>query len=133
IMSASYEQLVAVNDVGPVVATHIVNFFQQAHNREVVAELLATGISFEALQEQSDSQPLTGQVWVITGSLTSGSRSSIKQVLQDLGAKVTGSVSNKTDVLLAGENAGSKLTKAEQLDVQVLSEADYLSLVEKLT
>ena len=132
IMSATYEQLIAVNDVGPVVATHIVNFFQQAHNREVVAELLATGIRFEALQEQPDSQPLAGQIWVITGSLTSGSRSSIKQVLQDLGAKVTGSVSNKTDVLLAGENAGSKLTKAEQLDVQVLSEADYLSLVEKL-
>ena len=132
IRQASYDELLRVSDVGPVVATHIVNFFMQLHNREVIDDLLDTGIEFEALSEQRAELPLAEQTWVITGSLTSGARGDIKQRLVALGAKVTGSVSAKTDVLLAGENAGSKLSKATQLNVKVLSEADFLSLMSEL-
>jgi len=130
IMQASYEDLIAVEDVGPIVAQHILTFFAQQHNREIIQRLVDAGIEFEALPEIKGTQSLAGQVWVITGSLSSGSRSEMKQRLELLGAKVTGSVSAKTDVLLAGEKAGSKLTKAQSLGVRVVSEADVEQLLD---
>ncbi|MCG8042947.1 MAG: helix-hairpin-helix domain-containing protein, partial [Candidatus Thiodiazotropha endolucinida] len=110
-------------DVGPIVAAHIVSFFRQSHNREVIDELLQAGIEWpEVARVETAASSLTGKTVVITGTL-SRPRDEYKQILLAQGAKVTGSVSSKTDYLLAGEAAGSKLTKAEKLGVTVLDEA----------
>ena len=126
LMQADSETLEQVPDIGPIVARHIVHFFQQAHNRKVIAELLdpAIGaIEFEPLPEAVNTpSPLAGKTVVITGTLPSMTRDEAKQLLLAAGAKVTGSVSAKTDYLLAGDKAGSKLAKAEKLGVEVISE-----------
>ena len=112
-------------DVGPVVAEHIQAFFREPHNRDVIAALRAHGVTWEPLDAARDARgerPLDGKTVVITGTL-SAPRDDVKARLQALGAKVTGSVSKKTDFLLAGEEAGSKLVKAESLGVAVVDEA----------
>ena len=133
LMQADEEALEQVPDIGPIVARHIVNFFQQQHNRDVIAELLDKnigGITFAPLPEPvAQDTPLTGKTVVITGTLPTMTRDEAKQLLQSAGAKVTGSVSAKTDYLLAGEKAGSKLAKAEKLGVQVISEADLRAML----
>lgn len=130
IEEASEEQLLEVADVGPVVAHHIHTFFRQPHNREVIDKLLAAGVEWpEVEQIESGEQPLSGQTFVLTGTLESMSRDEAKAKLQALGAKVSGSVSKKTSVVVAGEAAGSKLTKAEQLGVDVWDEQQLQSLL----
>jgi DNA ligase (NAD+) len=131
IRQADIDTLMAIEDIGPIVAEHICRFFAQAHNNEVVDKLLANGVHFAKLEELEVkvNQALEGQTWVITGSLTSGSRSEMKQRLMRAGAKVTGSVSKNTDVLLAGDKAGSKLAKAQQLGVKIMTEEEALSLL----
>ncbi|TFH88426.1 NAD-dependent DNA ligase LigA [Billgrantia azerbaijanica] len=130
LMSADVEALEAVEDVGPVVAAHVHTFFRQAHNRETVEALRAMGVTWaeEAVGERP--QPLAGQSWVLTGTLESMTRDEGKARLQALGAKVAGSVSKKTACVVAGEAAGSKLTKAEQLGVEVIDEATFLARLE---
>ena len=121
---ASVEELQQVADVGPIVAGHVVSFFQQVHNNEVIDALLASGINPE-LPEALDSNatlPLMGNTYVITGTLENMSRDEAKAKLEILGAKVSGSVSKKTTAVIAGDKAGSKLAKAEQLGVEVLNE-----------
>ena len=122
--SASLEELQTVQDIGPVVAQHIVNFFAQKHNREVIAALQAAGVTPQKVQRPANKTALklAGKTFVITGTMASMSRDEAKEKLQLAGAKVTGSVSAKTDYLLAGENAGSKLAKAEKLGVEIISE-----------
>ena len=134
LMSASVEELQAIDDVGPVVAAHITKFFQQEHNTEVIELLLARGVQWETEIPaiNSNQQPLAGEVWVLTGTLHAMARSEGVSILQGLGAKVTGSVSAKTTVLLAGDNAGSKLAKAEKLGIQIISEDDFQQMREKL-
>lgn len=123
IEDADEESLQETPDVGPIVAAHIVSFFRQSHNREVIDELLQAGIEWpEVAQVETTTSSLAGKTVVITGTL-SRPRDEFKQILLAHGAKVTGSVSSKTDYLLAGEAAGSKLTKAEKLGVTVLDEA----------
>ncbi len=133
LMQADEAALEQVPDIGPVVARHIVHFFRQAHNREVIDELLDPaigGIEFEPLLEsQHRDSTLAGKTVVITGTLPSMTRDEAKQLLQAAGAKVTGSVSAKTDYLLAGDKAGSKLAKAEKLGVPILSEQDLKALL----
>ena len=133
IEQAEYEQLLEVQDIGPVVAQHIVNFFQQQHNLDVIDQLLSAGIKVQDVRrtagdERSDSI-FYGKTVVITGTLPTMSRGEAKEKLLAAGAKVTGSVSAKTDYLLAGDKAGSKLTKAEKLGVQVIDEMAMLSLL----
>ena len=130
IRSACVDDLQAVDDVGPVVASHIEKFFRQPHNQEVIAELLEQGLTWPAIEAPAEdvAQPLVGETWVLTGSLHSMTRDQGKEILQQLGAKVSGSVSAKTTVLLAGEKAGSKLTKAQNLGVKVISEDDFIAL-----
>ncbi|HHJ12949.1 MAG TPA: NAD-dependent DNA ligase LigA [Gammaproteobacteria bacterium] len=128
--SATPEALEAVPDIGPVVAEHIVHFFAQAHNREVIEKLLAAGITWPA-QEQVRQQPLAGRTYVLTGTLSGMTRNEAKARLQALGAKVAGSVSARTTAVIAGEKAGSKLSRAEQLGVPVLSEEDLRALLEQ--
>ena len=130
---ASYEQLIEVQDIGPVVAQHIVNFFQQQHNLEVIDKLLSAGIKVQNVKhiraDEYLNSAFSGKTIVITGTLPNMSRDEAKDRLLAVGAKVTGSVSAKTDYLLAGDKAGSKLTKAEKLGVQVIDEATMLSML----
>jgi DNA ligase (NAD+) len=128
LIAADEDQLEAVPDIGPVVARHIVHFFQQPHNREVIDRLRAAGISWPAV-EIAKRQPLEGNTYVLTGALNSLTRDEAKQRLQALGAKVSGSVSKKTTAVIAGDKAGSKLSKAEELGVKVMNEYDLQRLL----
>jgi len=124
VMEASEEQLLQVADVGPVVAQSIRTFFDQPHNREVVEQLRACGVTWEEGEPAAiEVLPLAGKTFVITGTLPSLSRDEAKDLLEAAGAKVAGSVSKKTDYLLAGEEAGSKLDRARELGVAVIDEA----------
>jgi DNA ligase (NAD+) len=130
IMAASEEQLLQVRDVGPVVAHSLHAFFSQPHNREVVEQLRAVGITWEEGEPAAQKpQPLGGKIFVLTGTLPTLSRDQAKDMLEALGAKVSGSVSKKTDYVVAGEEAGSKLEKARELGVAVIDEAGMLSLL----
>lgn len=123
IMDAGVEQLLEVPDVGPVVAESIHTFFQQAHNREVVEQLRACGVTWEEGEPaKRESLPLAGKTVVLTGTLPTLTRDEAKDMLEAAGAKVAGSVSKKTDYVVAGAEAGSKLDKAQELGVPVLDE-----------
>ena len=130
IMDASVEQLLQVNDVGPVVAEAIHTFFAQPHNREVVEQLRACGVTWEeGAPAERATLPLAGKTVVLTGTLPTLSRDAAKDMLEAAGAKVAGSVSTKTHYVVAGEEAGSKLAKAQELGVPVLDEAGMLALL----
>jgi DNA ligase (NAD+) len=130
IMDASVEQLLQVNDVGPVVAEAIHTFFAQLHNREVVEQLRACGVTWEdGAPAERATLPLAGKTVVLTGQLPTLSRDAAKDLLEAAGAKVAGSVSKKTHYVVAGEEAGSKLAKAQELGVPVLDEAGMLALL----
>ncbi len=130
IQSADKDALLDVPDVGEIVAENIVAFFQQPHNQEVINGLIAAGMHWPTPQtpQVTADSPFAGKVVVLTGSLTEISREDAKQILEALGAKVTGSVSAKTDYVIAGEKAGSKLTKAESLGIPVLSEQEWIEM-----
>ena len=131
IMDASVEQLLQVPDVGPVVAQSLHTFFQQPHNREVVEQLRACGVTWpEGAPAERAPQVLAGKTVVLTGTLPTLSRDAAKDMLEAAGAKVAGSVSKKTSYVVAGEEAGSKLAKAQELGVPVLDEAGMLALLQ---
>jgi len=131
IMDASVEQLLEVRDVGPVVAESIHTFFAQAHNREVVEQLRACGVHWEeGAPAEKAPQVLAGMTVVLTGTLPTMGRDQAKELLEAAGAKVSGSVSKKTSYVVAGAEAGSKLTKAQELGVPVLDEAGMLALLQ---
>ena len=133
LMDASIDQLLAVRDVGPVVAHSVRTFFDQPHNREVVEQLRACGVHWEEGPPQVvASLPLAGQTFVITGTLPTLSREDAKALLENLGAKVAGSVSAKTHYLVAGEAAGSKLEKAQSLGIPILDEAALRQMLDAL-
>jgi DNA ligase (NAD+) len=128
--AASIEQLLAVPDVGPVVAQSIHTFFQQAHNREVVELLRACGVHWEEGPPATQApQPLAGQTFVLTGTLPTLSRDDAKDMLEAAGAKVAGSVSKKTHCVVAGADAGSKLDKARELGIRVIDEDGLRALL----
>ncbi|WP_421884706.1 NAD-dependent DNA ligase LigA [Methylibium sp.] len=131
VMDASLEQLLEVNDVGPVVAQSIRSFFEQTHNREVVEQLRAAGIAWDEHDGEADltPKPLAGKTFVLTGTLPGLSREEAKERIEAAGGKVAGSVSKKTDYVVAGEEAGSKLEKARALGVAVIDEAALRSLL----
>lgn len=126
---ATPEVLEVVPDVGPIVAEKIAAYFDNPDNARAVDELVEVGIAWPAIEAVADSLPLAGQTWVLTGSLEQMSRNEAKQKLTDLGAKVAGSVSGKTAQVVAGPGAGSKLVKAEQLEVPVMDEAGFMELL----
>ncbi|MEW5681868.1 MAG: NAD-dependent DNA ligase LigA [Pseudomonadota bacterium] len=129
LQQATLEQLLEVADVGTVVAEHVSGFFAEAHNQSVIRALLAAGIHWpDIIKQAATEQPLAGQTLVLTGTLTSMGRDEAKAGLQRLGAKVSGSVSAKTHAVIAGDNAGSKLAKATELNVPVWSEQQMLDL-----
>jgi DNA ligase (NAD+) len=130
IMDATLEQLTQVADVGPIVALSLRTFFDQTHNREVVEQLRACGVSWtEGEASSSTLLALSGKTFVITGTLPNLGRDELKEMLEAAGAKVAGSVSKKTHYLVAGSDAGSKLDRARELGVPVLNEAGVLAIL----
>ena len=126
---AKRETLEGVNDVGPVVADSIYRHFHDEHHLKELENLLAAGVNWEIVPTNDQALPLQDKTFVITGTLTVFSRDEAKEKLEALGAKVSSSVSKKTDYLIAGDAAGSKLTKAKSLGVSVLDEAEFLALL----
>ncbi len=129
IMAASLDKLQGVPDIGEVTAQAIYDFFRAPHNLEVVTALIDAGVHWQVAQATDGELPLSGETWVVTGTLSSMGRDEAKDKLVALGAKVAGSVSAKTTRLLAGEKAGSKLDKAVALGVSVVDEAAFLTLL----
>jgi DNA ligase (NAD+) len=130
IMQASMESLQEVSDIGPIVAENIHAFFAQTHNVELIEKLTSEGVHWPEIQKsKNDVQTLSGKTFVLTGTLLSMSRDEAKEKLQALGAKVSGSVSKKTDYVVAGDKAGSKLIKAQELGVPVIAETDLETLL----
>nr|WP_313907152.1 NAD-dependent DNA ligase LigA [Psychrobacter pacificensis] len=131
LMAASIETLIKTPDVGEITAELTYEFFRAPHNIEVITALRAAGVHWDKVEQvASEGLPLDGQTWVITGALDSMARDEAKAKLQALGAKVSGSISAKTTALLAGDKAGSKLTKAEKLGIKIVGEEEFLALVE---
>ncbi|OTG98852.1 NAD-dependent DNA ligase LigA [Acinetobacter sp. ANC 4973] len=128
LQNADIETLKKTPDVGEITAEWIIDFFQAPHNLEVVQRLIDAGIHWDAPIAPT-RQPLNGESWVITGTLSQMGRDEATQMLQALGARVSGSISSKTKCLVAGEKAGSKLEKAEKLGVQVLNEQEFIALM----
>ena len=129
LLAADIETLEAVHDIGPIVAKRIIEFFAEEHNREVISQLCEAGVHWIAV-EKPQAQLLSGKTFVLTGTL-SMPRAELKEKLQSLGAKVTGSVSKKTDYVVVGDNPGSKHDKAIKLGVEVLDEAACIEMVSK--
>ncbi len=130
ISAANEEALLEVSDIGPIVAAHLQAFFQEPHNREIIQNLQKAGVKWEeSLPDRKQILPLQGKTFVLTGTLSGIKRDEAKARLQALGAKVSGSVSKKTTAVIAGEKAGSKLTKAEKLGVDILDEPALMELI----
>ncbi len=128
LMDAPMDELLTVNDVGPVVADSIMSFMSEPHNREVIEQLLASGIEFQK-EERTTTVDLSGKTFVLTGTLPTLSRDQAKELLEAAGAKVAGSVSQKTSFVVAGSEAGSKLDKATELGIPILDEVAFLKLL----
>lgn len=130
LQNADFEQLQQVPDVGEVVANRILAFWREPHNVEVVKELLEQGVHWETVEiKEVQDNPFKGKTIVLTGTLTQMGRNEAKALLQEMGAKVSGSVSAKTDFVIAGDSAGSKLTKAQELGVSIMTEEEFLAQI----
>ncbi len=127
LLAASAEDLEAIADIGPIVAQHIATFFGNSDNLALIKTLQEQGIQWPAIAVSSVDKPLSGETWVLTGTLEQLTRNEAKARLLALGAKVAGSVSAKTHCVVAGPGAGSKLTKAEELQIKVIDEDEFLS------
>jgi DNA ligase (NAD+) len=128
VMKASAEELQEVNEVGPRIAESIHEFFAEPRNRELVEQLRKAGLQFEGVKKQRGTK-LAGKTFVLTGTLATYSRDEAKKMIEDAGGKVTGSVSKKTDYVVAGADPGSKLDKARELGVNVIGEKELEDLV----
>lgn len=127
-MNAELDQLKQTPEVGDITSEWIYDFFRATHNIEVINRLLASGITWEQPKAPT-SQPLNGESWVVTGTLATMGRDEATQRLRALGARVSGSVSAKTKCVVAGEKAGSKLEKAEKLNVSVMNEEQFINFL----
>ncbi|WP_415331293.1 NAD-dependent DNA ligase LigA [Clostridium perfringens] len=126
---ATFEELVSVQDVGDIVARSIIEFFKEERTLKVINELLSLGVNPHYEKKEVLESPFMGKTVVVTGTLENYSRTSIKEKLESLGAKVSGSVSKKTDFVIAGEAAGSKYDKAKSLGVTILSEEEFENMI----
>ena len=130
IMQASLDSLQEVPDVGPIVAEEIHGFFAQTHNVELVKKLIQHGVHWPIIEKlKKEALPLLGKTFVLTGTLMQMTRDEAKERLEALGAKVSGSVSKKTDYVVAGADAGSKLVKAQELGVTIIDETSFLAML----
>lgn len=131
IQAATVDQLLAIRDIGPVVANNIYMFMQQPHNIEVIERLVASGICWPTADTNTDNLPLMGKTYVVTGALQIMSRGEVKDRLQSLGATVSNSVSKKTDYVVVGAEPGSKFTKAQDLGIPILNEEQLIELLKE--
>ena len=132
LMRCDVEQLTALDEVGEVIARSVVEWFADARNQKLIDQLEEVGFKMHSSLFQKDSQhPLKGSTWVLTGTLPNLTRQQAAEKIESVGGKVSGSVSKKTDYILAGESAGSKLEKAQKLGIQVLDEPGFLALIEQ--
>lgn len=129
LMKASYAQLIEVNDIGDISAMAIINYFKNPDNQAVVQRLKEYGVNMNIIEAQDGDERFDGKTFVVTGTLPTLSRKAASELIEKHGGKVSGSVSKKTDYLLAGENSGSKLTKAQNLGINVISEETLLEMV----
>jgi DNA ligase (NAD+) len=121
-----------VNEIGPVIAENVCKFFASDTGRKTIADLKSVGIDPKIeLQASADGKPLAGKTIVVTGTLEKFDRHQIEQIITQLGGKASGSVSKKTSFVLAGENAGSKLDKAKELGVSVITEREFVAMVDQ--
>ena len=127
--NASFEELSEINDIGAVMANSIREFFTQEQTQELIQKLKDAGVNMECLEEQSDDNRFEGKTFVLTGSLELFTRKEAEDIIEKFGGKTSSSVSKKTDYVLAGEEAGSKLTKAQELGITVISEAEFKEMI----
>ena len=127
-MDAEVEELTAVYEIGGIMAESIVNFFRDDSNQKVIQACLEAGIKFDEVEQIQESE-FTGKTFVFTGSLEKFTRLEAQSMVEKLGARASGSVSSKTDYLVVGPGAGSKLKKAEELNIRVYSEDEFLKMV----
>lgn len=126
---ADEEKLMAINDIGETTAKCIVEFFSNEHNREIISRLKAAGVNMTMPQKEEGSNALAGLTIVVTGTLPTLGRKEASELIEKNGGKATGSVSKKTSYLVAGEAAGSKLTKAQSLGIPILDEDGLFNLI----
>ncbi len=130
LMAADVEALMQVNDVGPIVAEAAYQFFQESHNREVIAAMRALGVHWADIAKTTTSATFAGKTFVLTGTLPTLKRDQAQAMIEAVGGKVSGSVSAKTSYVVAGAEAGSKLEKAQQLNIPVLDESALLAMLQ---
>ena len=123
------EQLSQINDIGEVMANSIIEFFMQEQTKDLIEKLKNAGVNMNCLEEESDDKRFEGKTFVLTGSLELFTRKEAEDIIEKLGGKTSSSVSKKTDYVLAGEDAGSKLTKAQSLGINIISETDFKEMI----
>lgn len=126
---ASFEDLSAINDIGPIVANSIKEFFEQEQTLDLIKKLKEAGVNMNSKEEEIQDNRFEGKTFVLTGSLENYTRGEASNIIEKFGGKTSGTVSKKTDYLLAGEDAGSKLTKAQNLGVTIISEKEFEDLI----
>lgn len=131
LMNASLESLNSVDDMGEIMAESVFEFFAQPQTQDLINRLKNYGLNMEALEEESTDLRFDGKIFVLTGALDKFSRKEAEEIIERFGGKTSSSVSKKTSYVLAGEDSGSKLTKAQELGVQVISEADFEKMIEE--
>ena len=126
--NASFEEILEVDDVGEVIAQNIVDFFADEYNKEEIQRLFDCGVEIKETNVNLDNQILSGKTFVLTGTL-SKPREEFEKIIEDLGGKTSSSVSRNTNFVLAGENAGSKLLKAKELNIKIINEKEFLEMI----
>ena len=129
LQNANFEQLSQINDIGEVMANSIIEFFMQEQTKDLIEKLKNAGVNMNCLEEESDDKRFEGKTFVLTGSLELFTRKEAEDIIEKLGGKTSSSVSKKTDYVLAGEDAGSKLTKAQSLGINIISETDFKEMI----
>ncbi len=129
LQNANFEQLSQINDIGEVMANSIIEFFMQEQTKDLIGKLKKAGVNMNCLEEESDDKRFEGKTFVLTGSLELFTRKEAEDIIEKLGGKTSSSVSKKTDYVLAGEDAGSKLTKAQNLGINIISETDFKEMI----
>ena len=129
---ANKKDLVEINEIGPAIAESIENFFEEEHNLEVIEKLREAGVTLqEEINQETKPQPLADTRFVFTGALDGFTRSQAKEEVVGAGGRVTSSVSGKTDYVVVGNNPGSKLDQAQELEVEVLTETEFKDILNK--
>ena len=129
LLEAKFEDLSTIDDIGPVMANSIIKFFGQEQTKDLIAKLKEAGVNTTSLEEGVIDNRFEGKTFVLTGSLEKFTRGEASDIIEKFGGKVSGSVSKKTDYVLAGEEAGSKLTKAQSLGITIITEEQFEEMV----